>query len=1006
MRFSELIKTLEELRAWAESRGVSLWEAVEAAGDIFGKHRQTFLQFIVAREPERVGHQGLRGSRRVGRPEAAVLVDEPDDRNAEDGEADRGRNAEERDHLERLANGPIPVLPGGLRMVGRPGVEPGRHEVGFRDMPVPGAHAPERSGEPPPVEVAPDRVAVDPAPVGRLGDGRGLVIPFRFRAGPRRPIATEAGDLLRYWPFGLIAVGVVKLFEESEKSSRISGGIMMLLGAAFAFENFTRYHFHVWRLWPLAIIGFGSQAFPCVDEGASQPDRVRIQVWIESAEASSSVDGDNFLFDNEADLRPEVSINGAPFVEVSMTSVGNNLYEAVIPETQCTDIVNFLFRALGSNSQWFRDPPNAPFTFAAVSAEGTIITSDDGLEGDTSGWTVVNTSLAAGAWAVADPNGTVNFGSVASPEDDAGANEDVKCFVTENGAPGGAANANDVDGGPTRLLSPIFDLSGTDGIISYQRWLYCEDQNLPSEADVLVTEVSNDGGTSWTVVHQTGGTGSAWEPASFRVGEFVTPTAQVRVRFSVADTPNNSVTEAGIDNFRIGRDRFVWGRPIIEAFGVLKRGGALANAELGELDPATADLIVRAADEVIGGAIDDHFPLVVWQTGSGTQTNMNANEVISNRAIELAGGELGSKKPIHPNDDVNMSQSSNDTFPTAMYIAAAEQLNKLIPRVRDLQEAIEAKATEFAGVVKIGRTHLQDATPLTVDQEMGGWASLVERDIDRMKAAMPGLLDLAIGGTAVGTGLNSHPEFGERAAKKIADLTELPFKSHANKFAALSAHDELVFASGALKTLAASLMKIANDVRWLASGPRCGLGELVLPENEPGSSIMPGKVNPVMAEVTDMVGFQVIGNDVTVAAATAATEHKRGPVRCGEAARRKGVPVFASRDWHPGRHCSFREQGGPWPPHCVQGTEGAAFHPELRPPEGTVIVSKGMDAEDHGYSAFEAVDPEGRPLADLLRLLISERVTVLSQTPSASRRWSMASRYAYRARAFSAAWRR
>jgi fumarate hydratase class II len=241
---------------------------------------------------------------------------------------------------------------------------------------------------------------------------------------------------------------------------------------------------------------------------------------------------------------------------------------------------------------------------------------------------------------------------------------------------------------------------------------------------------------------------------------------------------------------------------------------------------------------------------------------MNANEVIWNRAVEISGGVMGDKKPIHPNDDVNMSQSSNDTFPTAMYIAAAEQLNKLIPRIQELHDAIDAKAKEFGDVVKIGRTHLQDATPLTVGQEMGGWADLVKRDIERLKAAMPGLLDLAIGGTAVGTGLNSHPEFGERAARKIAELTGLPFRSHENKFAALSAHDELVFASGALKTLAASLMKIANDVRWLASGPRCGLGELVLPENEPGSSIMPGKVNPTQSEAITMVAVQVFANDL------------------------------------------------------------------------------------------------------------------------------------------------
>ena len=319
-------------------------------------------------------------------------------------------------------------------------------------------------------------------------------------------------------------------------------------------------------------------------------------------------------------------------------------------------------------------------------------------------------------------------------------------------------------------------------------------------------------------------------------------------------------TERSLHHFNIGDDRMP--REMIRALGILKKAAALVNEELGKLSHDKAKLIVQACDEVIKGRLDAHFPLRVWQTGSGTQTNMNANEVISNRAIEIAGGVMGSKKPIHPNDDVNMSQSSNDTFPTAMYIAAAEQLNTLIPRVQELHDAIDAKAKEFAGVVKIGRTHLQDATPLTVDQEMGGWASLVERDVERLKLAMPGLLDLAIGGTAVGTGLNSHPEFGERAAKKIAELTGLPFRSHSNKFAALSAHDELVYASGALKTLAASLMKIANDVRWLASGPRSGLGELVLPENEPGSSIMPGKVNPTQSEALTMVAVQVFGNDL------------------------------------------------------------------------------------------------------------------------------------------------
>ena len=327
-----------------------------------------------------------------------------------------------------------------------------------------------------------------------------------------------------------------------------------------------------------------------------------------------------------------------------------------------------------------------------------------------------------------------------------------------------------------------------------------------------------------------------------------------------ADRYWGAQTQRSLHHFNIGGD--VMPREMIRALGILKKAAAMVNQDLGKLTHEKADLIVQACDEVIAGKLDAHFPLRVWQTGSGTQTNMNANEVISNRAIEIAGGVMGSKKPIHPNDDVNMSQSSNDTFPTAMYIAAAEQLNKLIPQIQELHDAISTKATEFAGVVKIGRTHLQDATPLTVDQEMSGWASLVARDIERMSGALPGLLDLAIGGTAVGTGLNSHPEFGERAAKKIAELTGLPFKSHPNKFAALSAHDELVQASGSLKTLAASLMKIANDVRWLASGPRCGLGELVLPENEPGSSIMPGKVNPTQSEALTMVAVQVFGNDL------------------------------------------------------------------------------------------------------------------------------------------------
>ncbi|MCO6510982.1 MAG: class II fumarate hydratase [Aridibacter famidurans] len=321
-------------------------------------------------------------------------------------------------------------------------------------------------------------------------------------------------------------------------------------------------------------------------------------------------------------------------------------------------------------------------------------------------------------------------------------------------------------------------------------------------------------------------------------------------------------TQRSLHHFNIGFD--VMPREMIRALGILKKACAIVNCDLGKLSEEKRDLIVQAADEVIEGKLDRHFPLRVWQTGSGTQTNMNANEVISNRAIEIAGGEMGSKDPIHPNDDVNKSQSSNDTFPTAMYIAAAEQMTHLIFRVQKVENAISAKAHEFADVVKIGRTHLQDATPLTVGQEFGGWASLIDRDIERLNLALSDLFDLAIGGTAVGTGLNSHPEFAERAAGKIAELTGLPFRSHPDKFAALSAHDEIVFASGALKTLAASLMKIANDIRWLGSGPRCGIGELVLPENEPGSSIMPGKVNPTQSEAMTMVAAQVMGNDAAI----------------------------------------------------------------------------------------------------------------------------------------------
>ena len=323
-------------------------------------------------------------------------------------------------------------------------------------------------------------------------------------------------------------------------------------------------------------------------------------------------------------------------------------------------------------------------------------------------------------------------------------------------------------------------------------------------------------------------------------------------------------TQRSLLHFNIGNDKMP--PEMIMAIGILKKAAALVNSRLGKLSTEKAKLIIQAADEVIDGKLNEHFPLSVWQTGSGTQTNMNANEVISNRAIEIAGGKLGSKTPIHPNDDVNLSQSSNDTFPTAMHIAAAERIYKvLIPTLQQLHDAIDAKAKEFSSVVKIGRTHLQDATPMTVGQEMSGWASLLERDIVRLNLALGGLYDLAIGGTAVGTGLNSHPEFAERAAAMIAELTRLPFRSHPNKFAALSASDEIVFASGALNTLSCSLMKIANDIRWLASGPRCGLGELIIPANEPGSSIMPGKVNPTQCEAMTMIAVQVHGANAAIA---------------------------------------------------------------------------------------------------------------------------------------------
>jgi fumarate hydratase, class II len=322
-------------------------------------------------------------------------------------------------------------------------------------------------------------------------------------------------------------------------------------------------------------------------------------------------------------------------------------------------------------------------------------------------------------------------------------------------------------------------------------------------------------------------------------------------------------TARSLIHFDIGHD--ILPPEMVKALGILKKACALANADLAKLPADKRDLIVKAADEVIAGKLDAHFPLRIWQTGSGTQSNMNANEVISNRAIELAGGEMGSKSPIHPNDHVNMSQSSNDTFPTAMSIASATVVvENLVPAVKKLRDTLDEKARAFADIVKIGRTHLQDATPLTLGQEFSGFVALLDHALRDLQSSLTGLYQLAIGGTAVGTGLNAHPEFGDRAAAHIAQLTGLPFQSAPNKFAALSGHNEFVIASGAVKSLACALMKIANDIRWLASGPRCGLGELVIPENEPGSSIMPGKVNPTQSEAMTMIAVQVMGNDTAI----------------------------------------------------------------------------------------------------------------------------------------------
>ncbi|MDP3704996.1 MAG: class II fumarate hydratase [Legionellaceae bacterium] len=333
-----------------------------------------------------------------------------------------------------------------------------------------------------------------------------------------------------------------------------------------------------------------------------------------------------------------------------------------------------------------------------------------------------------------------------------------------------------------------------------------------------------------------------------------------------ADKYWGAQTERSLHHFNIGHD--IMPIEVIHALGLLKKAAAITNHDLGKLSEDKLNLIVKAADEVSSGALDAHFPLHVWQTGSGTQTNMNVNEVISNRAIEIAGGIMGSKSPIHPNDDVNKSQSSNDTFPTAMHMAVAIALkHKLIPAVRLLRDGLAAKMTEFASIVKIGRTHLQDAVPMTLGQEFSGYVAQLDACLARIDYVLPEIYELALGGTAVGTGLNTHPEFAEKAATHIAKLTHLPFVSAPNKFMALASHEPLVMTHSALKALACALMKIANDLRWLGSGPRCGIGELLLPENEPGSSIMPGKVNPTQAEAMTMVCAQVIGNDTTVAIA-------------------------------------------------------------------------------------------------------------------------------------------
>jgi fumarate hydratase, class II len=424
-----------------------------------------------------------------------------------------------------------------------------------------------------------------------------------------------------------------------------------------------------------------------------------------------------------------------------------------------------------------------------------------------------------------------------------------------------------------------------------------------------------------------------------------------------ADRYYGAQTARSLTHFAIGADTMP--RPVLRAFGTLKKAAALVNKDLGLLAAEKAELISQAADEVISGHLDDHFQLRVWQTGSGTQTNMNVNEVISNRAITIGGGVMGSKKPVHPNDDVNMSQSSNDTFPTAMHIAAAEELvHRLIPSVEALRDTFADKAKEFADIVKIGRTHLMDAVPLTLGQEFSGYVAQIGYGLAAVKSALPMLYELALGGTAVGTGLNAHPEFATRVARKIAELTGLPFVTAPNKFQALAGHEPLAFASGALKTLAAGLMKIANDIRWLASGPRCGLGELSIPENEPGSSIMPGKVNPTQSEALTMVCVQVMANDVAVTLAASQGNFELNVFK----------PVLIHNFLHSVRlltdACrSFRE-------HCAADmpeTDYEALEYDCSPDTGMLEVDQSKIAPKPGGKTRKGIDANRPAIAKILK---------------------------------------